>query len=148
MVATFDNVQKVWRFHFGAHPLKEVQRAKWIARALHKQGWGIQAAQNFIAEFCLITHRAKRVAEANKSLNVFFERHVASDAAAHAFADENCQRGGMSFSRLAQCFSVPRDQLWQRIGPFPAFSGVVIIESLDLPNLAQTIFPILHPSVR
>src|SRR5438046_10674929 len=125
MVATLDNVQKGWRCHYGAHPLKEVQRAKWIARALHKQGWGIQAAQNFIAEFCLITHRAKRVAEANKSLNVFFERHVASDAAAHAFADANCQRGGTSFSRLAQCFSVPRGQLWRSLEPMPGVTAAV-----------------------
>src|SRR5438552_19082952 len=132
MVATFDNVQKVWRFHFGAHPLKEVQRAKWIARALHKQGWGIQAAQNFIAEFCLITHRAKRVAEANKSLNVFFERHVASDAAAHAFADEHCQHGGMSLSRLVECFSAPREELLPRFGPFAALLHVVITDSHDL----------------
>src|SRR6266487_793621 len=41
-----------------------------------------------------------------------------------------------------------RDEFWQGIGAFPAFAHVIIIESLDLPNPEQTIFPFLDPMMR
>jgi hypothetical protein len=73
---------------------------------------------------------------------------MTTNATAHAFADQNYRSGCVPFSRLAQCFSMPRDQLRQGIGSFSAFSHVVIIESLDVSYFTQQIFPILHPVMR
>src|SRR4029078_8332223 len=40
------------------------------------------------------------------------------------------------------------DQLRQRIGPFSARAHVVVIESLDLTDLGQTLLPSLHTRMR
>jgi hypothetical protein len=53
----------------------------------------------------------------------------------------------MSFSRVAQCFSMRRDKLWQWIGAFPAFAHVGVIERLDVTDLRQATLPVLHPGM-
>jgi hypothetical protein len=88
MVAAFDQVQKVRRFHFGSDALQQIQRTQRIARALNKQDRRSQRTQNFVAKFCAIAHGAKRISEANQAVHFFLERHVTSNPAAHAFADE------------------------------------------------------------
>src|SRR6266566_2045272 len=93
MVATFDHVEKVRDLHFGANALQKIQGTKRIERALHKEDRCRQGAQDFIAKFCPIAHRAERVSETNKTVHFFFERHMTSNAPTHAFADQN-SRGG------------------------------------------------------
>src|SRR4029077_15049704 len=110
MVPAFDDVQKVGYLHFCSHLLKEIQGTKQIARALHKQDWRIRRSQNFVPEFCPIAHRAKRISETNMRAHFFFERHMTADAATHALANQDGQSSRMSFSRLAQRFSMCRDQ--------------------------------------
>ena len=148
MVAAFNDMQKVRCFHFAANALQKIQWTKGIARALYKQDRCGQGAQDFIANFCPIAHRAERVPETNKTIHSFLERHMAADTSTHAFADQDCRFRPMSFPCFAQCFSVRSDQPRQRIGAFPAFSHVGIIENFDVTNLGQTIFPILHPGMR
>jgi hypothetical protein len=53
----------------------------------------------------------------------------------------------MPFSRVAQCFSMRRDKLWQWIGAFPAFAHVGVIERLDVPDFSQATLPILDPGM-
>ena len=89
MIALFNDVQKVWRFHFCAHLLKEIQRTKRIARALHKEDWRAENSQDFVPEFCAIAHRAERISQTNKCVHFFFERHMTADASAHALADQD-----------------------------------------------------------
>src|SRR4029077_1545222 len=102
MVAAFNDMQKVWRLHVCAYALEEIQRAKRIARALHKQDWRGQSAQNFIAEFCPVAHGAERIAKTNEPIHFFFERDVTADASAHAFADQDCRSAGCAPSHAGQ----------------------------------------------
>src|SRR5258707_7807987 len=88
MVATLDDVPEIPRFHLGSHPLQKIQRTQRVARSLHKQDRRSQRAQNFVANFCAIAHGAERIAKTNQAFEFFLERHVTSDTAAHAFADE------------------------------------------------------------
>ena len=88
MIATVDHVQEIPRFHFGSHPLQQIQRTKRVARALHKEDGRSQRAQNFVPNFCAITHGAKRIAKTNQDVDFFLERHVTSNPAAHAFPDK------------------------------------------------------------
>src|SRR5438876_6696860 len=104
MVPAFDDVQKVRCLHFCAHLVKEIQGTKRIARALHKQDWRIELSQNFVPEFCAIAHRAKRISETNKRVHSFFERHMTTDAPAHALANQDGRSGRMPCSRLAPYF--------------------------------------------
>ena len=90
MVAAFNDMQKVWRLHVCAYALEEIQRAKRIARALHKQDRRGQSAQHFIAEFCSIAHRAKRIPKTNEPVHFFLQRGVTPNTSAHAFADQDC----------------------------------------------------------
>ena len=92
MIAALDDVQKVWRFHLGSNALQQIQRTQRVARALHKEDGRSQRAQNFVAKFCAIAHGAKRIAKTNQAVDFFLERHVTSDTAAHAFADEEKAR--------------------------------------------------------
>ena len=89
MVAAFHDMQKVWRFHFGSNPLQKIQRTQRIAGALHKENGRGQGAQDFIAEFCAVAHRAERVSKTNESVHFFSKRHVASNTPAHAFANQD-----------------------------------------------------------
>src|SRR5437867_9566946 len=132
MVPASDDVQKVGCLHFCAYLLKEIQGTKRIPRALHKQDWRIESSQDFVPEFCAIAHRAKRISETNKRVHFFFERHMTTDAATHALANHDGRSGRIPFSRLAQRFSMCRDQFWQRIGAFPALAHIVIIESFNV----------------
>src|SRR5439155_26734814 len=100
MVAADNGRQKLPRLHVCAQAFEENQRAKRIARALHKQDWCIEGAQNFIAKFCPVAHRAKRVSETNKSINFFFQRHMTSNAATHALANEDYWSSSVLFSRI------------------------------------------------
>ena len=73
MIATFDNMKKRWRGHFGADVLEKILRTKWITRALHKEDWGLQGSQNLIAQFRLIAPAAKRVSKTYNGPYPFFE---------------------------------------------------------------------------
>jgi hypothetical protein len=53
----------------------------------------------------------------------------------------------MSFSRVAQRFSMRSDKLWQWIGELPAFAHVGVIDSFDVTDLRQATLPILHPGM-
>ena len=91
MVAAFNDMQKVQCFHFAANALKKVQWTKGIARPLYKQDRCGQGAQDFIATFCPITHRAERVPKTNETAHFLFEGHMATDASTHTFADQDCR---------------------------------------------------------
>ena len=54
----------------------------------------------------------------------------------------------MFLSRRFQRFPMRCDELRQRIGPFAPRAHVIVVESLDLTDLGQTPFPILHPRMR
>src|SRR6266513_3820232 len=130
MVAAFNDMQKVWRFHFDSNPLQKIQRTKRIAGALHKENGRGQSAQDFIAEFCAVAHRAERVSKTDESVHFFGERHVASNTPTHAFAGQYCNGIGVFPLGLSQGSSMRGNELWQRIGPFPALSRVGIIKDL------------------
>src|SRR6266849_11115320 len=89
MISAFNDMKKVRRFHFRAHIFEKIERTKWITRSLHKEDRRSQSAQNFIAKFCAITGGAKRIAETNDCIHLFLQRDMASDASAHALANEN-----------------------------------------------------------
>jgi hypothetical protein len=109
-----------------------------------------------VAKFCAIAHGAKRIAKANQAIDLFLERHVTSNPAAHAFSDEEKARcwffpiHASQFSiheRLQRC-PMRCDQLRQWVGPFPLRAHVIVVESFDLTDFGQTPFPILHPRMR
>src|SRR6266705_3205950 len=89
MIAAFDDMQKVSGRHFTTHALKQLQWTKRIARALHKEDRRSQPAQDLIAQFRLIPHRAQRVPETNEAVDALLQRDMATDATTHAFADED-----------------------------------------------------------
>jgi len=148
MVAAFNDMQKVWRLHVCAYTLEEIQRAKRIARALHKQDRRGQSAQNFIAEFCSIAHRAKRIPKTNESVHFFLQRGVTSNTSAHAFADQDCRGTAVFLAYLGQCLPMRGDELRQWVGAFPVLSHIGIIERLDVANFFQMRLPTLHPRMR
>src|SRR4029077_12016293 len=84
MVAAFDHMQAVWRFHLASNALQQIQRTQRVACALHKQDRRSQRAQNFVANFCAITHGAKRIAKTDQAVDFSLERHVTSNTSAHA----------------------------------------------------------------
>src|SRR5437773_11831639 len=86
MVAAFHDMQKVWRFHFGSNTLQKIQRIQRIAGALHKENGRGLGAQDFIAEFCAVAHRAERVSKTNVSVEFCSKRYVASSMPTHAVA--------------------------------------------------------------
>src|SRR5438046_2356706 len=106
MVAAFNDMQKVWRFHFGSNPLQKIQRTKRIAGALHKENGRGQGTQDFIAEFCAIARRAERVSKTNEPVHFFSKRQVASNTTAHAFAGQYCNSIGVFLLRLSQRLSM------------------------------------------
>jgi len=89
MISAFNSMEKVRRFHFCAHTFEKIERTKQIARSLDKEDWRSQSAQNFIAKLCAITGGAERIAETNDRIHLFLQRDMASDASAHALANEN-----------------------------------------------------------
>src|SRR6266446_8170650 len=149
MIAPFDDVNKVWGLHLAANTLKKIQRTEWVARALHEEDRCRQQAQNFIAQLCPVAHAAERISKTNDPIHFFFKRDVTPDTSAHAFADQNdrCSRTGFCQS-FGQCLSMCGDQLWQRIGTFPVFAHIRIIERLDIANLFEVFLPALHPRMR
>ena len=148
MVAALHDMQTIWHFHLCSDAREKIQRAKRIASALYEENRCGQRAQNFIAEFCAVAHRAKRVSETNQSFDLLFERHMASDATTHAFANQDGWSGWMSLSRVFQCVSMCVDQLRQSIRTFSALTHVIVIERLDVGDMGQTTLPILHPWMR
>ena len=86
MIAALNDAQKVWRFHLCSHTLQQIERSQRVACTLHKENRRSQRAQNFVAKFCAIAHGTKRIAKANKAVDLFFERYVTSNSSAHAFA--------------------------------------------------------------
>ena len=73
MIAALDAMQEVAWLHFATNALQEIQRTKRIVGALHEQDRRSQSAQDFIAKFGPITHRAERISEANQTGDIFFE---------------------------------------------------------------------------
>src|SRR5437899_12752566 len=120
MVAAFNDIQKVWRLHVCAYALEEIQRAKRIARALHKQDWRGQSAQHFIAQFCSVAHRAKRISKTNQPVHFFGAGDMTADASAHALADQNCDGSRLFLLRLSQRLSMSGVEFWQWYVPVPA----------------------------
>src|SRR6266404_2269248 len=147
MVSTFHDMEKVRRFHFRAHIFEKIERTERITRSLHKEDGRLQSAQNFIAKFCPVAHGAERIAKTNDRIHLFLQRDMASDASAHALANEN-GRNTWWLSRRSERLSMRRDQLRQRIGPFPIFPHVIVIEDRHTPDACQPRFPGLHPRVR
>ena len=148
MIAAFNDVQKVRCLHFYAHLLQEIQRTKRVARALHKQDRRIESAQHFIAQFCSIAHRAKRIPKTNESVHFFLQRGVTSNTSAHAFADQDCRGTAVFLAYLGQCLPMRGDELRQWVGAFPVLSHIGIIERLDVANFFQMRLPTLHPRMR
>src|SRR5437667_8126302 len=54
----------------------------------------------------------------------------------------------MFLARFEKRFAMDCDEFGQGIRSLSAFAHVVIIESLDVPNLGQTLLPVLHPGMR
>src|ERR1051325_7084913 len=91
MISAFDDVEKVRAFHFEPDLLQKFQRTKGIAGALDKKNRRSQLAQNLIAQPGRIAPAAQRIAETNQAGDRFFERDMASNPSAHAFADQECR---------------------------------------------------------
>src|SRR6185437_2637691 len=87
-------------------------------------------------------------AKANQAIDFFLKREVTTNSAAHAFADQECRVRLTFLSRRFQRRAMRCDQLRQRIGPFTSRTHVIVVESLDLADLRQSPFPILHPRMR
>ena len=121
MIAAFDNVENVPRFHLRAHAFEQIERTKRIARALDEEDRRAQSAQNFVAKFGAITHRAKRISKANERIDFFLQRDVTPDSPAHALADQNC-RSIVNMSSERERFAMCGNQLRQTIGPLPLFA--------------------------
>ena len=65
MVSVLNQMQKIWRFHFGSNALQKIQWTERVARTLDKKDGRRQSAQNLVAKFCSVTHRTQRVPETN-----------------------------------------------------------------------------------
>ena len=65
MVAAFNDMQKIWRFHLGSNALQKIQWTERVARALNKKNGRVECAQNLVAKFCPVAHRTQRVPETN-----------------------------------------------------------------------------------
>src|SRR5205085_11180785 len=89
----------------------------------------------------------QRVAEANQTGYRFFERQVAADAAAHAFANED-HRLSVALSRAMQRFPMSCDEQGQGIGPPPALLQVGVIERRHFAHAAESLLPASHPRMR
>ena len=89
MIAAFDDMKKVRRFHFLANVLEEIERAEWVARSLHEQDRRSQVAQHFVAKLVRISGAAEWIAEANQAGHRFLERNMATDPATHALPDQD-----------------------------------------------------------
>ena len=87
MIAPFDYVQKIRRGHLVADRVEQIERTKRIAGALTEKYWRSQIQQDLIAQFCSIAHGAKRISQTNHAGDLFLERNVTPDSAAHALAD-------------------------------------------------------------
>ena len=110
MIAAFYNVENVPRFHLRAHAFEQIERTKRIARALDKEDRRAQSAQNFVAKFCPIAHRAERISKANERVYFFLQRDVTSDPPAHALADQD-GRAFVNMSILGERFAMRGNQL-------------------------------------
>ncbi len=144
VIAAFYNVENVPGFHLRAHAFEQIERTKRIARALDKEDRRAQSAQNFVAKFCAIAHRAERISKANDRVYFLLQRNVTSDPPAHALADQN-RRAIVNRSTLGERFAVRGNQLRQTIGPLPPFAHVGIIKKRHATDCGQAIFPALHP---
>src|ERR1700704_3992103 len=89
MVAAFDDVKEVRRFHFLPDVFEQIEGTEWIARSLREQDWRPQIAQNFIPQPFHVSGGAKRIAETNQTRDRFFKSDVATDPSAHAFPDQD-----------------------------------------------------------
>jgi hypothetical protein len=100
MVAGFDDVEKVRRFHLAPDAFEEIERTEWVARSLREQDRRPQLAQQFVAKLPRIARATEWIAKANQTRDRFFESNVATDPATHAFSNKN---HGLRFvrSRLA-----------------------------------------------
>jgi len=88
MIAPFRQMQEIWSSHFRADRFEQIERAKGVARALHKQHWRLQFAQHRISQFGPVTAAAQGVSETNESRDFLFQRDMTPDSTAHAFADQ------------------------------------------------------------
>jgi hypothetical protein len=109
MVAAFDDVKKVRRFHFLPDVLKQIELAERIARSLHEQDWRRQIAQNFIPKPFWIAGAAERIPKTNQTGDRFFESNVATDPSPHAFPDKD-YRFGLIRPRVAQRLTMRSDK--------------------------------------
>jgi len=72
---------------------------------------------------------------------------MAADATAHAFADQE-KRSDNSLAHGRKRVSMRADEFREAVRPFSAFSHVIVIKRLDLPNNAESFLPSLHPRMR
>ena len=108
MVAAFNDMQEVWRFHFGTNALKS-SRGQSESRVPCTNRIGVaQSPQDFIADFRPVAHRTERIAKTNKPRHFFFQRHMTTNATAHALPIRIIDLRCVSFSRFG---SVPLDAL-------------------------------------
>src|SRR2546423_3098345 len=105
MIAAFDEVEKIRRHYLRSNALEQIERTKRVARPLNKQDRSAQVSQNLIAQLRSIAHRTKRIAQTNQAGDIFFQRNMAANSAAHALADEKNRSGTLS-SHGSECFSV------------------------------------------
>src|SRR5215510_15869368 len=119
MVAAFDNVKFICRFHFASNAFQEVQRAEPVASSLHEQNRRCQSAKHVCPELFPIAATTERVTKTDDSGHRFLQRQMAPDPRPKAFSDKN-RRPAVLLAGLNQRFAVGPDELRERIGTFPS----------------------------
>ena len=147
VIAAVDHMQMRLRAHLVANVIEQIERAKFVARALYKQHWRFQIDQDLIAQFCAITHAAKRISETDKACDLLLQGEMAADAPTHALADKH-DRSRVLADKTFERQSVCGDELGQRIRALPASKHVGIVEGFDRSQRRQHLREFLHARVR
>src|SRR5262249_55449090 len=79
MVAAFDHVKFICRFHFLSNALQDLQRAEPVASSLHKQNGRCQSPKHVCPELFPIATTTERVAKADDSGHSFLQCEMAPD---------------------------------------------------------------------
>jgi hypothetical protein len=144
MVSTFDNVEFICRFHFPSNAFQHVQGAESVARSLHEQNGRCQFAKHVCPQLCPIATTAERVTKADHSGHNFFQRKMAPDPRPKTFSDQN-RRPAVLLTGLDQRLAMGVYELRERIGTFPSFLHIGIVEKGNGADRAQLLRPMLHP---
>src|SRR5262249_51705075 len=144
MVAAFDNVKLICRFHFLSNAFQQVQWAEPVASSLHEQNRCCQSAKHVCPELFPIAATTERVTQTDNSGHHFLERQVASDPRPKALPDKN-RRPAVLLAGLNQRFAMGPNELRERIGTFSSFLHIRIVEKKNGADRAQLLRPMLHP---